>query len=345
MITSGSIKLVDTMLLECHSDSPSKCSRMIREIKLAAPAITLVHEQKAFREHEDIDAESRVPSAAVVAKRIAACNAAAAGGFSLYQRSDSPHHRRVRAGSADGGSDGSGGGGGGGEAADALEGQQSPAIGAATPTTAAASMHTSGSLNRRRRGADFAAAALTLAARGSPSSVTTAAFPPAAALLSSECVRLHALYSNYTKRGPCPFDRHLVEQIAYLDGCPPPGLRLCIARSLRVATPGTNPASIPPANADAAAAVVASRSVNNDVALADSALEWRDFRPLRGFADVTFAAKTGKVPGLHEPKDGQSWAGVEYSRPRASNRTHHHTTATRLHAMRPSLALSPPLAF
>ena len=291
MIATGSIQLVDTLLLECHADLPPKCLRMVRDVRQAHPSIKLVHEAKAFREQEDIDAEARVPEAASVAKRIAACNAAAAGGFTLFQTMASPVRRTSR-----------------------MAGHDVPRL--------AASHH-------QPEDGVGASAHSTLQA------------PTAATATSDQCARLHASYNNYTRRGPCPFDRHLVEEISYLDGCPPPGLRLCIAPPLQRSIPSSDPASYPPTNADTAAAIKASAAVNTDEALLDTALEWRDFRPLRGFADVTFAAKTGRVPGLLESKDGQSWAGVEFPPEAARTKWRRYVgrlgTFVPLHAMRSAI--------
>ena len=78
-----------------------------------------------------------------------------------------------------------------------------------------------------------------------------------------------------------------------------------------------------------------------DEALLDTAVEWRDFQPLRGFADVTFASKTGRVPGLVEPKDGQSWAGVEFPPETARTKWRRYVsrlgTFVPLHAMRSAI--------
>ena len=269
MLRSGSFALIDTLLLECHSDTPPKCLRMVREIRQANPRIRLIHEARAFRELEDIDAESRVPNATDVARRVAACNSAAAGGFTLFQ--DGALAQRT-----DGG-----GGDGGGEAP--------------------------GTRNEAARLGGAGAASAVEATPAAPSHPLQQG-----AVISDECHDLHAAYNRYPRRGPCPFDRHLVEQISYLDGCPPPGLRLCITPALVHTPPVTNPAMLPATNPDSIAAAKATASVNIDEALNDSAVEWRDFGPLRGFADVTFASKTGKVPGLLEPRGGQSWAGVEF---------------------------------
>lgn len=139
------------------------------------------------------------------------------------------------------------------------------------------------------------------ALRAAESEVTLEASPhvPATAGDSSTCAALHASYENYTRGGECPFDRHLIEQIYYTPGCAPPGLRRC-----------QSPHLPPPSREHQLAAK--RDGAARDETMRDGAVEWRAFRPLRSFDDTVSASTTGKVPGVFEPPDGQTWAAVEF---------------------------------
>ena len=77
------MRLVDVFYLECHSDIVKECLYLKHHVRVLFPGIRLLHEGPAFSESVDVDAESRVPPRAEMVRRIAACDAATAGGYAL----------------------------------------------------------------------------------------------------------------------------------------------------------------------------------------------------------------------------------------------------------------------
>ena len=87
--------------------------------------------------------------------------------------------------------------------------------------------------------------------------------------LAERCQALHATYNNYTRYAYCPPDRRIVEEIAFLQGCLPPPLRLCIPR---------RPATPPDRSPD------------------DTAVDWDEYEGLHGFHDAQLAS-SGRLGG------------------------------------------------
>jgi hypothetical protein len=74
----------------CHSSNNLDCVRLKATVRRAHPAINLLQEGRAFKEGKDIDLEARVPPPKEMARRMAACSAAAAHGYSLFQQAEPP---------------------------------------------------------------------------------------------------------------------------------------------------------------------------------------------------------------------------------------------------------------
>ena len=262
MIRSNALSLVDVLFLECHSDGPADCMRLKREVRRVNPFMQMLQEERTFKDERDVDPEARVPSSEEMASRMRACDAAVAGGYSLSKPVEAPQAV-----------------GSNGEDDTATEMAQMAEEGPRRkldPIEAISSRREARQYDKQQSSERYDGIRMYGSGGGGG---------------SAECRRLHRSYNNYTLRGPCPFDRHLVEALSYLDGCPPPGLRLC-----------HTPAPLTPQR----------RSGTADEALNDRAVEWRSFKPLRHFGDAATAATTGKLPGILEPKDGQTWAAVEF---------------------------------
>ena len=115
----------------------------------------------------------------------------------------------------------------------------------------------------------------------------TAATPPPP---PASCAELLRQYHTYPRNGPCPFDRHIVEQLLFDPSCPKPGLRLCKAA---LATGYVSAAKEPDVE----------RRMRTNVV-------WEHFPYLRSWRDTLIAARYGKLPGRFEPPDGSMWAAT-----------------------------------
>ena len=124
-----------------------------------------------------------------------------------------------------------------------------------------------------------------------PNSVSTPSSAPRAVSADSpSCQQLLQQYHTYSLNGPCPLDRHLVEQLLFDPHCPKPGLRRCRA----VMAPTYEPVVRP-----------------NDVeARMRTNVVWAQFPHLSSWRDMRVASRYGKLRGKFEPPDGTSWAAT-----------------------------------
>ena len=89
MIKSGAIGLVDHLHFECRAKTKKQCAKLKDAVLAANPSIKVQND--ASRAHQQNSSDSKPQPDEKWSKRMAACSAAVAGDFTLYQSTESSH--------------------------------------------------------------------------------------------------------------------------------------------------------------------------------------------------------------------------------------------------------------